>query len=88
MTIQNPESIVPPENVEDEHVTHTAAYVKLGMEALIGTSLTFTIIYMLIAGRPIPDMLTGTWGLIVGYFFGINGAAKVFNALGARIKGR
>lgn len=83
MTIQNPESITP---AEDEHVLHAAGYVKLGVQATVTIILTAGMVWMVIHAITIPDWLTGAWGLVIGYFFGKNDAARVVPAVARLLK--
>lgn len=38
-------------------------------QAVIATLVTVAIVLMAYQGRPIPEFLIGSWGLIVGWFF-------------------
>lgn len=78
--------ITPTTPPEDEHIIHAEGYVKLGIQAAVTLILTSAMVWMAIHSIPIPDWLTGAWGLIMGYFFGANGAARVVPAVARLIK--
>lgn len=85
MSLPSP-NLTPTDPAQDEHVLHAQGYAKLAVQVVIALTLTFAMVWLEIHQMVIPDWLTGAWGLIVGYFFGANGAARVVPALARMLK--
>jgi len=57
------------------------------ISGVLAVLLVFAVVYLAVTGQPIPEVLAGLTGTVIGYFFGAGKASAGFQVLKGKSKG-